>query len=486
MDVAIQISYRRFSIVSDGSDTAVGALYDIRGVASSDTTVGTPDVQKMPSLSKMVSDGSKGRTMSPALSHELSVRRSVGAGVASASAFFISSMPVTAAIRRTPLQIFLLMAGMLSYMFAVRDVLAPSDCETSYAASAAFRLLYGTGFVTAGCLGFLRKARWGVRVLTACWSVMALANVTDTILTQMCDDSEIHNASMIQLCVFYASCIMFSSVHLGMAATVIHRERNSLCCFGICGCFELVRFLMIVAFAPPGRSSMSALAVACILMSLWAYAHAHRHVALHRAWKSLQPDRARYDKLWQELQEREKDALEELARITRGHKRQRVQQPHCDAQTLFCLAEASQEWYQEQVGAWANELLVQQKTAKLKKPGRALEKAERSYHGDISRVLDFVRSSIAVDNIVQAMDVIKLVTARATVRTIKNRYDPRYDATATAGYRDINLQLSFPQLQGTDLAEYIFELQIIIATFLEVKSDEGHQRYVECRNIRGD
>ena len=101
-------------------------------------------------------------------------------------------------------------------------------------------------------------------------------------------------------------------------------------------------------------------------------------------------------------------------------------------------------------------------------------------------MLDFVRSTLVVENVQQAIQALHFVLANGVVHTVKNRYDPAYDGMATAGYRDINMQISFAELDGTPFSGYVFELQIIIASFLEVKSDDGHKRYILCRNLRGD
>ena len=68
----------------------------------------------------------------------------------------------------------------------------------------------------------------------------------------------------------------------------------------------------------------------------------------------------------------------------------------------------------------------------------------------------------------------------------RNRLDPGYSGDATGGYRDLNLQLTFPELKGTLFTGFIFELQITLSKFLQLKSAEGHKRYVVCRNLRGD
>merc|ERR1711879_952998 len=118
------------------------------------------------------------------------------------------------------------------------------------------------------------------------------------------------------------------------------------------------------------------------------------------------------------------------------------------------------------------------KCTPLKKTRRVHQKIDRSYGGDASRVLDFVRSSIGTDSIDEASCVLKLVLSQAKVLAIKNRYDEAYNGKATGVYRDINLHLCFDELAGTPFEGYVFEVQIILNSFLQVKTDEGHARYV--------
>lgn len=132
------------------------------------------------------------------------------------------------------------------------------------------------------------------------------------------------------------------------------------------------------------------------------------------------------------------------------------------------------------------QLQLEHREAPSKKLARVKEKVERAYNGDVSRVLDFERSSIVVESAMEAIRALNIVLDQAIVFTIKNRYSLSYNGKATGGYRDINIQLSFEEFEGTPFAGYVFELQIVFATFLEVKSEEGHRRYVLCRNLRGD
>ena len=72
------------------------------------------------------------------------------------------------------------------------------------------------------------------------------------------------------------------------------------------------------------------------------------------------------------------------------------------------------------------------------------------------------------------------------VHKVKNRYDTSYDGLATFGYRDMSLQLTFPELHGSEYEGFVFELQILLDSFLAVKSEKGNKCYVQCRNLRGD
>ena len=81
--------------------------------------------------------------------------------------------------------------------------------------------------------------------------------------------------------------------------------------------------------------------------------------------------------------------------------------------------------------------------------------------------------------------LLKVLLKDARVHLIKNRFDTCYEANATAGCRDMNLQLSFAKLDGTDFEGFIFELQIHVEAILKLKSAEGHKRYIVLRNLRG-
>ena len=67
---------------------------------------------------------------------------------------------------------------------------------------------------------------------------------------------------------------------------------------------------------------------------------------------------------------------------------------------------------------------------------------------------------------------------------VKNRFDPDYDSTATAGYRDVSMNLKLTSTEGA-FTEQIFEVQIQLQAFYDLKSDKGHAKYAQFRDYRG-
>jgi len=178
--------------------------------------------------------------------------------------------------------------------------------------------------------------------------------------------------------------------------------------------------------------------------------------------------------------------LVELAAVARKHQQSKQLQPYFDFDSLMHAATDIDPWYQDIVANWAEDLQLLHKAAPLKKQARILEKIERSYKGHMQRVLDLVRASIIVDTVEDARKALELVMREARVFVVKCRYDLDFDSAETNGYRDINMQLSFDELKGTRFEGFVFELQIIIAEFFKIKCEGQHEKYIECRNLRGN
>ncbi len=69
---------------------------------------------------------------------------------------------------------------------------------------------------------------------------------------------------------------------------------------------------------------------------------------------------------------------------------------------------------------------------------------------------------------------------------VKNRLDPQYNAAASGGYRDVNLNLMMHTREAHQLGlvGHVCELQLVLRGVAEVKGAEGHHNYVMFRNLR--
>ena len=130
---------------------------------------------------------------------------------------------------------------------------------------------------------------------------------------------------------------------------------------------------------------------------------------------------------------------------------------------LLSLAGALNEVVQNLGRRWSEEAGATSKDgfkqAPVKTAKRAIEKVWRSYNGDPASLTDIVRTSIVCSSLEQLESVAKAVFGDKSVQLIrvKNRFDPDYDSSTTAGYRDISMNI---KLTSTD-AEYteaIFEV----------------------------
>ena len=101
-------------------------------------------------------------------------------------------------------------------------------------------------------------------------------------------------------------------------------------------------------------------------------------------------------------------------------------------------------------------------------------------------MVDVVRSTIVARDVAHVRDVVAMVVANTKVHMIKNRMNIDYDGEETGGYRDVNMQLSFYEMEGTPFAGFVFELQVHLEAILAMKCDEGHKLYVKVRNLHGD
>jgi hypothetical protein len=128
--------------------------------------------------------------------------------------------------------------------------------------------------------------------------------------------------------------------------------------------------------------------------------------------------------------------------------------------------------------------------AKLKTVSRTVEKLIRSYDEDVSRLLDVCRQSIIFDSIGDIAFCLRSILSDPDVCVVRlrNRLDHSYDSAQTAGYRDLslNLRIQTPASARLGLDTHVCEVLLLVRDFAEVKNAEGHKRYIDFRNQRGE
>ena len=124
-----------------------------------------------------------------------------------------------------------------------------------------------------------------------------------------------------------------------------------------------------------------------------------------------------------------------------------------------------------------------------KKDERCLEKASLAYEDDYSLLKDLRRASIVCPSVAGIVLLCQdLAVSNLQLLRVKNRFDRKYQAEQSAGYRDLQFNIQVP---GTGL---VWELQVHLAAIEGLKTkirDEadatgrtGHMRYVAFRQIK--
>mmetsp|Transcript_36495 Transcript_36495/g.73212 ORF Transcript_36495/g.73212 Transcript_36495/m.73212 type:complete len:217 (-) Transcript_36495:47-697(-) len=128
--------------------------------------------------------------------------------------------------------------------------------------------------------------------------------------------------------------------------------------------------------------------------------------------------------------------------------------------------------------------------AGVKGPERAIQKITRSYGGDPSLCLDLCRESIVFSEIRDLRMCLACIRQDPAVKfvRVKNRLASAYDASATAGYRDVALNLRFDDecTRRLGVSLHVCELQLILKCFMDMKTENGHKLYVKFRDLRGE
>ena len=124
----------------------------------------------------------------------------------------------------------------------------------------------------------------------------------------------------------------------------------------------------------------------------------------------------------------------------------------------------------------------------LKSVDRMIEKLTRSYNYDVSVLLDIVRQCIVFETPHHMLLAVKHMQQDPDIHVIrvKNRLSSSYDDASSLGYRDIlvNCCIVSQTVRDMGMSEHVCEIQLILRSFMDTKTQQGHERYVRFRNMR--
>lgn len=72
------------------------------------------------------------------------------------------------------------------------------------------------------------------------------------------------------------------------------------------------------------------------------------------------------------------------------------------------------------------------------------------------------------------------------IARMKNRFDPSYSPMKTGGYRDIclNIRISNDYTRRNLVDSHLCELQLVLKSFMDLRTDKGHKNYRVFRDQR--
>jgi hypothetical protein len=126
----------------------------------------------------------------------------------------------------------------------------------------------------------------------------------------------------------------------------------------------------------------------------------------------------------------------------------------------------------------------------LKKYKRGIEKLARVYGGDVSRLVDITRFSLYFDSFTDLTLALGVIVGdfEIKVERVKSRMSLEFDGKSSAGYRDIllNVRLCTKTTGMLGCDTHICEIQLILRSFGELKTAQGHERYAMFRDLRAE
>jgi len=221
-----------------------------------------------------------------------------------------------------------------------------------------------------------------------------------------------------------------------------------------------------------------------------------RRFAPRRANIKVAEDKVAYDAAWDMLMSSGRARLHTLAQtcslVRKGEQPRQLQEsgkPLRDLGRLFFQAEVVDVFLAEKVKYWASQSGGECQVTTVKSHTRAMEKMFQAYGGDASRMLDLSRRRIVfrtVDKVKKCLDLV-LQDSDVVCERLKNRLDPGYDSTHSAGYRDVCLNLRMvsqaARSLGADL--HVVELQLSLEAFVALMTEARTERFKHFRNLRG-
>jgi len=139
----------------------------------------------------------------------------------------------------------------------------------------------------------------------------------------------------------------------------------------------------------------------------------------------------------------------------------------------------------------------------LKDPVRAVQKCQRVYGDDPSLLLDICRELLVFEHLGDLLSMLQRLRQDPdiVIVRIKNRLHPTYDATMSAGYRDVlvNVKIQNAVTTSLNVHHHIAEVQLIPRSVYERRTYgldgggggdgqqqvPGHSNYVVWRDLRG-
>eukprot|EP00293_Proteomonas_sulcata_P005165 CAMPEP_0184329762 /NCGR_PEP_ID=MMETSP1049-20130417/144321_1 /TAXON_ID=77928 /ORGANISM="Proteomonas sulcata, Strain CCMP704" /LENGTH=366 /DNA_ID=CAMNT_0026652147 /DNA_START=1017 /DNA_END=2117 /DNA_ORIENTATION=- len=135
-------------------------------------------------------------------------------------------------------------------------------------------------------------------------------------------------------------------------------------------------------------------------------------------------------------------------------------------------------------------LLEAVKWPPLKKMDRIRQKLVRCYKSDASKLCDLCRGTIVHRSAADLLACMQLLMKDKDIHVVrtKNSMDPDSDPQHLSAFRQIsvNVMISTQGSRQMGVSMHVAELQLLLLPFAEIKTLDGHKRYILLRDARGE